>query len=116
MKLTTILKGTIASVVFAMGALVSGVQAEVSNSEMESFAAAYVDIVNIRQEFAPQMDEAANEEEMAELQSAVMDRMSNAVESNGLSLDRYNEIVDQIQGDDELEQRVVEEIQKLTSE
>jgi hypothetical protein len=86
-----------ASVAFAQaerpGAAQPPAAGNVSPTEIRTFANATKKVEVIRKEFQAQMEEAANNpQQLAQLEEQADNQMVQAVEAEGLSVDRYNEI------------------------
>jgi hypothetical protein len=85
-----------ASVAFAQaerpGAAQPPAAGNVSPTEIRTFANATKKVEVIRKEFQAQMEAANNPQQLAQLEEQADDQMVQAVEAEGLSVDRYNEI------------------------
>lgn len=88
---------------------------EYTDEEVESFAAAYVEVTNIQQRYQAQMSEAG-EEERAELSRQSAAESEEAMLAHGVSPDQYNAIVLRLPDDDELRERVGNAVQQLESQ
>ncbi len=79
--------------------------------QLESFVVATVRIINIQQQAQQQM-EAAEAEEQEQVRAQALQEIVAAVENEGLSVDEYNGIVQQVENDPELGQTVQQRIQE----
>jgi len=79
--------------------------------QLESFVVATVRIINIQQQAQQQM-EAAEPEQQEQVRAAALQEIVAAVENEGLSVDEYNGIVQQVESDPELGQTVQQRIQE----
>lgn len=81
---------------------------DVSEEQLEQFAAAYGDIQEVRAEYVPKLQEAEGEEEQAKLQEEGQQEMVEAIESNGMDVAEYQEIGQALNSDEELQNRLQE--------
>jgi hypothetical protein len=79
--------------------------------QLESFVVATVRIIDIQQQAQQQMA-AAEPEQQEQVRAAALQEIVAAVESEGLSVDEYNGIVQQVENDPELGQTVQQRIQE----
>lgn len=79
---------------------------EVSDAEVEAFAAALVDVQEIGQGWTQRMQEAESQEDIAAMREEARDEMTAAIEEHGLSIEDYNGIATAAQNDPELAQRI----------
>lgn len=80
------------------------------DEQLESFVVATVRIINIQQQAQQQM-EAAEPEQQEQVRTQALQEIVAAVENEGLSVDEYNGIVQQVENDPELGQTVQQRIQ-----
>ncbi len=78
--------------------------------QLDSFVVATVRIINIQQQAQQQM-QAAEPEQQEQIRAQALQEIVAAVENEGLSVDEYNGIVEQVQNDPELGQTVQQRIQ-----
>ena len=88
-------------------------QSAVSDKEIQAFAAAASDIRRLNQKWIPKVQEAAQQSPDAEQQTRqqAMSEMTQAVQNKGLSIDRYNSILQMAQADPEIQRKVQERMQ-----
>lgn len=65
---------------------------EVPEAELETFAEAYADIADIRQELQTELQAAETSEEANQIQQEADSRMQAVLEEHGISVQRYQEI------------------------
>lgn len=85
---------------------------DVSNQQLERFAHAQVEIVDIRQDFSARLQKVEDSEKAHELQLAANEEMTKAVKGAGLDVKTYNEIAMAIQSDPELQGKLNELMEK----
>lgn len=90
----------------------TGQGTDVSQEELEQFAAAYGDIQAVRAEYVPKLQQAESEEEQQQLQEEGQQEMVEAIRSNGLEVAEYQEIGRQLNEDEELQQRLQQLMQE----
>lgn len=79
---------------------------QVDEEKLKSFAVAFLEVSKVTQEYQPQIS-AATPEEQQRLQQEVGAKMMDAVEeSNGITVEEYNTIIQSAQADPELAQRI----------
>jgi ribosome-binding protein aMBF1 (putative translation factor) len=92
-----------------MGANVTVAQAQESYSDakLQSFAEAAVKLIGIRSDYQSQMGDASSNEERQQLQQQTNQRMAQAVEdTDGISIEEYNEIAQASRNDQALAQKI----------
>lgn len=85
---------------------------DVSNQQLERFAHAQVEIIDIRQDFSARLQDVEDSEKAHELQLAANEEMTQAVKGAGLDVKAYNEIAMAIQSDPELQEKLNELMEK----
>lgn len=82
----------------------------VDDDELQRFAAATGEVLQIRRKWAPQVESATRQGPDAQLQAQddAHSEMVGAVEDRGLSVTRYNQIAEAVQSDPALRQKVEE--------
>ena len=83
-------------------------QIEVSDSQLDAFVDATVEIVDIREDYQAQAAAVESPEEMGELETQANAEMIEAVEAAGLQVEEYNQIAQAAQQDPDLDQQIVE--------
>jgi hypothetical protein len=85
---------------------------ELSNSQLESFAAAATRVSEITEQLQMQAQGVESEEELMQLQEQANRQMLAAVEDEGLTVDEYNTIFHVAQVDPQLHARLVEMMER----
>jgi hypothetical protein len=80
--------------------------------QLESFVVATVRIIDIQQQAEQRMAAAEEPAQQEEVRNQALQEIVAAVESEGLSVDEYNGIAEQLQSDPELGQAVQQRIQE----
>ena len=84
--------------------------------QLESFVTATVRIINIQQQAQQQMAAMEEPEQQEQVRNQALQEIVSAVEAEGLSVDEYNGIVQQVESDPELGQTVQQRIQEQAAE
>lgn len=84
----------------------AGGSTDISDADIEAFAAALTDVQEIGQAWTQRMQEAEDQEEIAAMREDARDEMAGAIEDHGLTVEEYNEIATAAQDDPELAQRI----------
>lgn len=77
-----------------------------SESELKSFATAAIEVRKIQIAYAPQYQGATSAEEQQQVQQTAVEEMARAIQKEGISVDKYNEIVGQIRTNPGIAERV----------
>jgi GTP1/Obg family GTP-binding protein len=67
-------------------------QPSFSDAELQTFAEAAMEVQQINQEYQPQMQQAQTPEEQQSIRDEATEKMVEAIEEKGLSVEQYNEI------------------------
>lgn len=88
-------------------------QPAVSDKEIQAFAAAATDVRQLNQKWIPRVQAAAQQGPDAEQKARqeAMAEMTQAVQKKGLTIDRYNSILQQAQADPEVQRKVQQRMQ-----
>lgn len=86
----------------------------VSNDEIATYARATAKVQTIRRDFEVQKRSVANPQQIAQLAETANNQMVEAVETEGLSVDRFNEISEAADSDPQLRTRILDQIGKQT--
>ena len=86
----------------------------IDDGDIQAFAAAAIDVRKVRMKWLPQMQQAAKQGADAErkTEQQAMQEMAMAVEKNGLSIEKYNAIIDLAQSDPLIQRRIAQEMQQ----
>ena len=85
---------------------VSTQKAAPSDAELKSFAGAVVEVHRINDAYIPKLQAADTPDEEQKLEAAALREMVQAVEQEGLSVEKYEEILTQTQTNNELVHRL----------
>jgi hypothetical protein len=80
--------------------------AKPDDSQLQSFAAATLEVERLNQEWADRIAAAENPEEQQALRNQALEQMASAVREEGLSVSEYNAIVEVVQADPEVAETV----------
>lgn len=89
-----------------------GQSTEFSQDQIESYAAAATEIRKISADYQPQIQAAASPQERENLQREATDEMVEAVESEGLTVESYNQITSASQSSPELAEQIAQHMQQ----
>lgn len=81
-------------------------EVDVSDEEVQSFAAAMVSVQELGQEWTQRMQETDDQEELSQMQQDAQEEMIGAIEDEGMTVEEYNEIATAAQQDPELAQQI----------
>ncbi len=82
-----------------------------SDSELEQFAQAFIEVEEVRNEYGPRLGEAEDMEAATEIQQEANEQMTSAIEDNGLTVETYNAIAQSTQADPELREQILEKVE-----
>jgi hypothetical protein len=88
--------------------------APVSDTEIEQFAAAALEVQTLHNQVAPKLEQAADPEELARLREETEREMRWAIEETGLTVQRYQDIFVAFQRDPEINAKVREQLPPST--
>lgn len=84
---------------------------DVDAEKLQSFAVAFVEVERIKQEYTQRLQQAGSDTEQQQIQNEAGERMLQAVENtDGISVNEYNQIIRSAQADPELAQRLSDAI------
>ena len=81
--------------------------AQPNETQLRSFAKAYVQIEKIRQTYEPQMKQAKNPEEGKQIQNEAMSKMHQALIQEGMNEQSYNQIFDIARADEAVRKKLI---------
>jgi len=82
--------------------------AEITNAQLEAFAAAALRVEEIGADWEPRIAEAENEDEALQMREQAQAEMVEVVEEEGLSVEEYNTIYQVAQSDAEVRETIQE--------
>lgn len=88
-------------------------QVEVSDKEVKAFAKAQQEVVGIQQEYTDLVAQAADGDKQNEIIQEANEKMVEAVEDVGFSVQRYNVITNATKSDTALQQRIIAATEEL---
>jgi len=77
-----------------------------TDAELKSFASAVVEVHRINDAYIPKLEAASTPDEEQKLEAAALREMVQAVENEGLSVEKYEEILTQVQNNREIVHRL----------
>lgn len=85
--------------------------AALTEEELQSYAAAALEVQSLIEEWQPQIEAAESPEQASEIGQQAQSEMVMAVEAEGLSVEEYNQITQLAQTDPELQSRIMSYIE-----
>ena len=85
---------------------------EIKEHELTSFASAVAALQQIKQSDSQEIGQAGSKKKAQEIQGEMQEEMRQAIQSEGLSVQRYTKIGQAVQGDPELRQKVNKLVQE----
>ncbi|MFO8003146.1 DUF4168 domain-containing protein [Thioalkalivibrio sp.] len=82
--------------------------AALTDETVDTFVDAFVAVQEIREDFTERLQSASDESEAQAMQQEAQEKMMQAVEASGMSVQEYNEVAIALQSDPELMQQVQE--------
>lgn len=83
----------------------------VTDEKLESFVVAFNEVEQVKQDYTQQLQAAESPEEQKQIQNEAGQRMLQAVEdTDGISIDEYNQILQTAQADPDLAQKLTDAI------
>lgn len=81
---------------------------KISDARLKAFAVASSQIMAVRQKYWPQVQAAGTEDEMRKIAAIAQKEMMQAISTQGLTADQYNEVVQAAQKDKSIVDRIKE--------
>jgi predicted lipid-binding transport protein (Tim44 family) len=81
-------------------------QSAISDQDLKTFAGAAKEVQQINQTYVPAYQSAQTDEQRKAIEQEAMTKMSQAVKDKGLTVDKYNQIVQAAQADPQLAQQI----------
>ena len=110
MKLRTAAATVVTAMFLTAGAAFAQQGQAVTDDKVQSYVVAYMNVQDIVREYKSKADEAKSDAEIEKLRSFYGNHITEAVESEDLTVDEYNSITRQLETDTELRERVTEKI------
>lgn len=90
---------------------------DVDDEEIERIAQVYVEIEEVRQSYQPQFQETEDPEEAQALQQELQQEINQVIEdTEGLTVERYDTVIQAAQADDELYNKLIAAIEEASNE
>ena len=89
------------------------VPADFDDEEVDRAASAYVDIIDIREDYQERLAEVDDPEVAQQIQMEANEEITEAVEDNGIDVETYNDIITAAQADEELMNDLLNKIDRL---
>ena len=107
--------GTISLLLLTLGVMPAQAQQiePPSQSEIQTYAEAAVAVQEVADQYRTEAENAESQAELDQLQSSYSEALGQAVEDEGMSIERYNQIFELVQRNPELAQTVNDEIMDL---
>jgi hypothetical protein len=86
---------------------------QISDTQLEKVAKAYTEIRVIHDEFQQSVQTTEDQDKRLQLQQQANEKMVEVVESTGIDVQTYNQVIELVRVDEELSQRFFEKIQKI---
>lgn len=83
---------------------------QVTDQEVQHFAEVYTESRSVRQEYSEKFQNAENQEEAQAIQQEMNDEMMEIIEASPLTPQRYQEIASATAQNDQLRQRILDEL------
>ena len=94
----------------------AGQQTPPDEAELTSFAETYADVQEIRVDAELRIATATNEAEAAAIQQEINEQMTEALEENNFTIERYTEITNILNNDEDLRTRFQEIYEEILEE
>ncbi len=89
----------------------SGMQQEISGTDLDNAAQAYVQMQLIHSEFQQSVQQTEDNEARQQLQHQANEQLLAAIQETGLNVETYNHIMSQVQSNEELRETFIEKVQ-----
>lgn len=86
-----------------------------SDAELKTFAVAALEVLRINDAYLPKLKMAATPQEQQDVERTASDEMVKAVEKEGLSVNRYKEIMSHAEAHPEVAERVIRHMKEAQS-
>jgi hypothetical protein len=89
--------------------------ASISDQDLKTFAGAAKEVQRINQSYVPAYQAAQTDEQRKAIEQEAMTKMSEAVKQKGMSVDKYNQIVNAAQTNPEMARQIDSYVQQGNS-
>jgi Domain of unknown function (DUF4168) len=90
----------------------SSAPATISDRELDAFVKAYVEYQKIRANYAPALKNAKDPGQKKQIEREANAKVKRALESNGLSANRYNQIFATVNANEPLRKKVLKQVEE----
>lgn len=87
--------------------------ASFSDADLKAFVLAAIHVQRISEIYSERLEDAKTPEEQQNVKQAATSEMVKAVETEGISVDKYQEIANQAQTDQDVAERVKQQIENI---
>ncbi|MEI4234495.1 DUF4168 domain-containing protein [Roseovarius sp. D22-M7] len=88
-----------------------------SSEELDIFTTALLEVAEVREKYTPMLQSAETEDQEASIVQEANDEIMQVIEdTDGITLDRYTEIAQAANEDQELNQRIIKRVQSMQDE
>jgi len=81
---------------------------KVDDGKLRSFAKVYVQVEKIRQTYGRQLKETQDPQKNAEIQKEAKSKIDDALAKEGMTVESYSQVVQTMNGNDELRKKAIE--------
>lgn len=89
----------------------AGPATTISEKDLNAFVKAYVDYQNIRARYGPALERAPDPEQKKRIEQEANTKAKQSLDAHGLTSERYNKIFAAVNGNEELRQRVLRQVE-----
>ncbi len=84
----------------------------VTNQELDQAAAIVTELQRIKANYSEEMKQAEDKQQAQQIQQTMQQEMRQAVQENGLTVNRYKRIISAAQQKDDLQQKLMQRVQE----
>ena len=89
----------------------AGPATTISEKDLNAFVKAYVDYQNIRASYGPALERAPDPEQKKRIEQEANTKVKQSLDAHGLTSERYNKIFATVNGNEELRQKVLKQVE-----
>lgn len=110
LRISSLKYGLLAAALFALSPAVPAQEdeQEFTDGQLESFMTARAEVRDIQSEYSSRLQDVSDDQKVAELQAEAQEKMVQAVQSEGLTVEEFNEIARKANSDPEFNERLQE--------
>lgn len=88
--------------------------ADYSGEQLDAFTVAYLQVIDLREQYAPVLQSAESEEQQQEIIEQANGEMIDAIEgTDGMTLEDYESIAEDAAADQELSERIMARVEEM---